>query len=342
MMPDGYAEGWPSDNSANVRRLNRKRSSARKFFDPLDICEQSIELIDEDEPISKIKREIPTDEIADLQPLKKSRRKGKARKPYSVRKRVKNRSPSHLDEGGTEVAEDKEDNLVNVCVTCGKTFPDTKFLDSHKKLSGIHHNNRCPKCPGVEFKSWPEHQAHQHKAHNGVFFKRCKHCPEVFDDTSTYWKHVRSTHDAEKVVCTECGASVSKQFLPIHLKRHGEKEHGCDECSKRFISANDLAIHKICHITVPCELCGKIVKQRSKKAHDLHYHTPAAEMPFVCPICVPTKGFIEKNPFDDHMNIHSGAKPHTCKLCPNVAYANRANLEAHIRSTHKGIKRKPK
>ena len=40
------------------------------------------------------------------------------------------------------------------------------------------------------------------------------------------------------------------------------------------------------------------------------------------------------------MNIHNGLKPFRCELgCPDVAYANRGNLAAHVRSVHKGIKR---
>ena len=50
------------------------------------------------------------------------------------------------------------------------------------------------------------------------------------------------------------------------------------------------------------------------------------------------KGFNEKRFLEDHTNIHTGNKPHECNLCGN-RYANRANMAAHIRTTHKGIKR---
>jgi len=74
----------------------------------------------------------------------------------------------------------------------------------------------------------------------------------------------------------------------------------------------------------------------------LIHHTPEHEKPFVCDICIPVKGFAIENAYEDHMNIHKGIKPHVCKLCPNVGYANRANLVAHDRATHQGKKRKPK
>ena len=49
-----------------------------------------------------------------------------------------------------------------------------------------------------------------------------------------------------------------------------------------------------------------------------------------------------KERFVDHMNIHLNLKPYRCTLCPDAAYANHKNLQAHIRTAHKGIKRKTK
>ena len=63
---------------------------------------------------------------------------------------------------------------------------------------------------------------------------------------------------------------------------------------------------------------------------------------FKCLLCHPIKGFVYKHTYDDHMNIHNQEKPYKCDQCEGVAYANSANLNAHIRATHKGIKRKPK
>ena len=50
---------------------------------------------------------------------------------------------------------------VVVCVTCGKRFSSQIGLDGHLTKYGIYHNNKCPKCPGVKFNSWAEHQSHQ-------------------------------------------------------------------------------------------------------------------------------------------------------------------------------------
>ena len=79
-----------------------------------------------------------------------------------------------------------------------------------------------------------------------------------------------------------------------------------------------------------------------KGLHDLLYHTPEDKKPYVCLLCDPVKGFVTKNYYEDHQNIHTGEKPHKCDKCPNVAYACRANLNAHVRATHEGKLRKPK
>jgi len=235
-----------------------------------------------------------------------------------------------------------------VCVTCGKICADLKDLEEHKKKQGIYHNNQCPRCPEVKFETWPEHQSHQMTVHSGVVLKRCKHCAEGFEDWAALRAHGREKHcdeeGFERAVCTICGQSVSKANMTSHMQRsHMMKQHQCDICEKWFSTGAVLSKHKVMvHVTFPCEICGKIVKNRYKDDHLQAYHTPESEKKFVCPICVPTKGFIKQEFFDDHMNVHNKVKPHICLSCPNVAYASKANLHAHIRATHKGLKRKSK
>lgn len=90
-----------------------------------------------------------------------------------------------------------------------------------------------------------------------------------------------------------------------------------------------------------CPGCGKNVPLKYKYKHDL-MHLPDDKKPYVCRLCDPVKGFVHKSYYNDHQNVHMGIKPHKCELCPNVAYASKANLSAHIRATHQGKKRKPK
>ena len=137
----------------------------------------------------------------------------------------------------------------------------------------------------------------------------------------------------------------------IKYKKHYEREHGpkvktqtyqCDICDKIYEDKYNFAKHRKYHIKTFCSECGLELPQNKLQCHILRQHTPEDKKPFVCPICVPVKGFVARNLFRDHMNIHDGLKPHVCKQCPNAAFANAANLAAHVRATHQNKKRKPK
>ena len=58
---------------------------------------------------------------------------------------------------------------------------------------------------------------------------------------------------------------------------------------------------------------------------------------------VPGCGKIFKAGFvlQDHMNIHTGQKPHICQYCKQ-GFASKANKYAHVKATHLGIKRRSK
>ena len=73
--------------------------------------------------------------------------------------------------------------------------------------------------------------------------------------------------------------------------------------------------------------------------HIFTHHTPDELKPYICSAC--SKGFGTKKSYDEHMNIHTGLRPHACKMC-TAAFSSAGNLYAHIRSLHKGIKRRDK
>ena len=137
--------------------------------------------------------------------------------------------------------------------------------------------------------------------------------------------------------------SVSALHIDEHSARHSDtKVLQCPECPKMFATKYALNAHVKIHAKFFCGLCGKHVRQLSERDHNLTYHTPEDQKPFQCSICTPVKGFIQKQHLDEHMNIHNGVKPFKCTMCPDVAYASKGNLAAHVRAFHKGIKRKSK
>ena len=89
---------------------------------------------------------------------------------------------------------------------------------------------------------------------------------------------------------------------------------------------------------IPCEVCGKAVAKKKMTHHFATHHTKDEDKPFVCPICKPVKGFVNKSNFEAHMNNHAGVKPYKCSYC-DAAFADKKNTIAHERTTHLGIKR---
>ena len=87
-----------------------------------------------------------------------------------------------------------------------------------------------------------------------------------------------------------------------------------------------------------CETCEKKFKNsRSLKLHKKEQHTNSDELPFKCTIC-PNKGFMSNNKFSDHMNYHTGNKPHKCNFCEK-GFADGSSRLRHEKSIHFGIKR---
>ena len=137
-----------------------------------------------------------------------------------------------------------------------------------------------------------------------------------------------------------------KSRMTTHThKFHAEQiEVKCKYCPKVFDNAFRLKQHQTSiHNKVQCAECGQQVYHSYLETHRIEKHTPDAERPFKCLLCNPLKGFALKWKYDQHVNIHTGEKPFKCeKGCYNIGYACKANLFAHYRATHQGIKRKSK
>ena len=159
--------------------------------------------------------------------------------------------------------------------------------------------------------------------------------------------------------CLYCENSAKRFLSEKLLNRHIKQEHQdvlyrplhCDQCPKIFYtdeqpdktktsrtkSYEKLNHHKrVVHNETTCAECGKKVKKMYY--HLQQYHTTNENKKHHCPIC--NKGFTNKYARDDHINIHTGERPHKCKYCP-ATFASHGTLGTHQRA-HLGIKRKPK
>ena len=138
-------------------------------------------------------------------------------------------------------------------------------------------------------------------------------------------------------VCNVCGCNSN--YIERHMKyNHNTDPVQCSYCHKMFSNRDKLIPHEKIHIQQPCSVCGAMVPMTKLSYHMKRKHTPNEDLPYKCEVC--SKGFICHFKRDEHINVHTGAKPFKCKYCPS-AYASFGTLRMHERS-HLGIKRKPK
>ena len=81
------------------------------------------------------------------------------------------------------------------------------------------------------------------------------------------------------------------------------------------------------HCSFKCETHNYNQKHGCLRRHMLDAHIPDDQKKFQCNICF--KGFNTTRKYEDHMNVHSNAKPYSCDHCGN-SYQNVSNLRSHL------------
>lgn len=238
------------------------------------------------------------------------------------------------------------------CIACGHRAKDVTTLKAHCQRMGKYHDNQCAHCHERVW-SYDAYKEHIKEEHDDMWLYTCGLCTETFDTEDRRFIHRRSEHvDRPKaigstmkeqknipVVCESCGKTFpNADCLTSHIvRRHREKNIPCKLCDFKCASKNVMVEHvRGIHEILPCAVCGELVKRKNRKRHILRKHTGNTDMPFVCKVC--NKGFSERNNYNEHLNVHTGAKPHICKYCGR-GYASTGNKRMHERTTHEGYKR---
>ena len=144
----------------------------------------------------------------------------------------------------------------------------------------------------------------------------------------------------KEIVCAECGKVCnSRAHYRQHLVIHSDSEFVCEICSHVSKTIGSLSKHRDIHSTeqIPCKDCGKIFKSAyNLYRHSLNLHTTNSERKYQCDKC--EKGFLIKQIYEDHLNIHRGIKPYSCDIC-DTKFGNLSNKLHHIKYVHGSSKR---
>jgi KRAB domain-containing zinc finger protein len=185
-------------------------------------------------------------------------------------------------------------------------------------------------------------------------------CNRRFDSEEKLKIHHKGQHEGRlrQYQCGDCPkAFMTMQHLKSHVLTHNkEKKFTCGICSHRFLVASNLRRHmKNRHTnnkTFKCDKCPKEYKYRyvlqlhMKNKHNLEEKEENVESAdqnqpivkkeevlfkerqteFVCYVC--GKVFSKKYFLQNHLLIHSGAKPYTCEVC-NKSFRQKGHLQRH-------------
>ncbi|KAK9518101.1 hypothetical protein VZT92_023422 [Zoarces viviparus] len=122
---------------------------------------------------------------------------------------------------------------------------------------------------------------------------------------------------------------VSQFAQQQNIFPHGaSKSLDCSFCGERFLSREDLIVHRASHTgesPVLCTFCGKSFVNKTTLSIHMRIHT--GEKPYACAQC--GKRFTQNGSLKIHLRTHSGEKPYTCNQCI-ASFNNPSNLRRHM------------
>ena len=233
------------------------------------------------------------------------------------------------------------------CTKCDYKATSKHGLRTHFKAFHEPKQLMCENCDQV-FAFQHDLKIHRTRNHVAPEFWPfpCMQCDKKFTHKPSLQHHVDSKHRGikkavKREVCDICGCSVTINNYKDHLfTKHGQGQESalsCSKCERKFRIQTKLDLHMANdHVSLPCDICGKMFLKSRMKRHVDEKHTMEHMKAHVCKLCHPTKGFGNKTMFNAHMNIHTGKRPYKCSVCTYSA-TNAPNIYKHIKNSHKGV-----
>lgn len=193
----------------------------------------------------------------------------------------------------------REDNVTNICRTCGYSADTQDALQTH---------------------IIDEHANEQDR-------KKGKEISKLLKDSTIHQKYI-------SVACPECHKVFSNKYhMLTHLKRHSEITiYICELCEKTYSNASNLSKHKrLVHrgiLSFICRFCGEAFP--SRQTRDTHSRIHSGDAPYHCDYC--TKSFRSKQTLQRHIEMHLDIRKYACHFCPKK-FRKGSHLMYHI-STH--------
>uniref|UniRef100_A0A8C0PF56 Zinc finger protein n=1 Tax=Canis lupus familiaris TaxID=9615 RepID=A0A8C0PF56_CANLF len=224
------------------------------------------------------------------------------------------------------------------CPQCDSSFTSEEILAEH--LQTLHQKPteekefKCKNCG----KKFPVKQAlqrhfeqHQETCRGDArFVCKADSCGKRLKSKDALRRHQENVHAGDpkkKLICSVCNKKCSSpSSLQEHRKIH--EIFDCQECMKKFISANQLKRHMITHSEkrpYNCEICNKSFKRLDQVGAHKVIHSE--DKPYKCKLC--GKGFAHRNVYKNHKKTHSEERPFQCEEC-KALFRTPFSLQRHL------------
>ena len=140
---------------------------------------------------------------------------------------------------------DEASKFYNHCDQCGKGFATRNYLKCH--IRDVHKINwkkfQCDECDESFVRS-PQLKKHKQFKHSDDPRLNCTICGERRRTIHDLKLHMNTHTGDDKVICKDCGVSVTQSKLKNHMRIHtGEKPFACQICDMRFMSSSTRSGH---------------------------------------------------------------------------------------------------
>ena len=146
------------------------------------------------------------------------------------------------------------------------------------------------------------------------------YCRFVAKNRKAYTDHTQRIHFSEPSQCDICNkVFANERYMKRHQAIHCDAKYPCGKCDKVYKIYRALENHQKTHDPdykppeFQCETCSKsFCTNYLLLCHKKSEHL-GQKKSFLCSVC--GKSFTTKHTLQQHVNVHTGARPYSCEIC---------------------------